>query len=79
MRTRGYFTSHYEFSIVLIAFLPGLSFGSFICSRLLDVRRDLLSMFGAFQVLIGIVGISSVAIFAAASDPIGFVQGASSW
>ena len=71
-------TSHYEFSIVLIAFLLGLSFGSFICSRLLDARKDLLSMFGAFQILIGIVGISSVAIFAAASDLI-VVHEASSW
>ena len=71
--------SHYEFSIVLMAFLLGLSLGSFLCGLLLDRRRDLLSMFGGFQVAVGLMGITSVALFAAASDWVGAIKGAGSW
>ena len=71
--------SHYEFSIVLMAFLLGLSLGSFLCGLLLDRRRDLLSMFGGFQIAVGLMGIASVALFAAASGWVGEIKGASTW
>ena len=71
--------THYEFSIVLMAFLLGLSLGSFLCGLLLDRRRDLLSMFGGFQIAAGLMGIASVALFAAASGWVGEIQGASTW
>ena len=71
--------THYEFSIVLMAFLLGLSLGSFLCGLLLDRRRDLLSMFGGFQIAVGLMGIASVALFAAASGWVGEIQGASTW
>ena len=38
--------THYEFSIILIAFLLGISLGSFACSRYLRKSRDLLALFG---------------------------------
>ena len=71
--------THYEFSIVLMAFLLGLSLGSFLCGLLLDRRRDLLSMFGGFQIAVGLMGLASVALFAAASDWVGEIKGASTW
>ena len=71
--------SHYEFGIVLMAFLLGLSLGSFLCGLLLDSRRDLLSMFGGFQIAVGLMGIASVALFAAASGWVGAIKWASSW
>ena len=71
--------SHYEFSIVLMAFLLGLSLGSFLCGLLLDRRRDLLSMFGGFQIAVGLMGIASVALFAAASGWVGEIKGADTW
>ena len=71
--------THYEFSIVLMAFLLGLSLGSFLCGLFLDRRRDLLSMFGGFQIAVGLMGIASVALFAAASGWVGEIQGASTW
>ena len=71
--------THYEFSIVLMAFLLGLSLGSFLCGLLLDRRRDLLSLFGGFQIAVGLMGLASVALFAAASGWVGEIKGAGSW
>lgn len=71
--------SHYEFSIVLIAFLVGLALGSWLCSRFLDGDRDLLSLFGIIELLIGVCGILSIAVLAALPDLIGLVQSSHSW
>ena len=48
--------THYDFSIILIAFLLGISLGSFACSRYLRRGRDLLSLFGVMEILIGLMG-----------------------
>ena len=71
--------THYEFSIILIAFLLGISLGSFACSRYLRKSRDLLALFGFMEVLIGILGICSVFLFLGLSDWIGFIQQSEIW
>ena len=71
--------THYEFSIILIAFLLGISLGSFACSRYLRVRRDLFILFGFMEVLIGIMGICSVLLFVWSSEWIGFIQRSDIW
>ncbi len=71
--------THYEFSIILIAFLLGISLGSFACSRYLRVRRDLFMLFGFMEVLIGIMGICSVLLFVWSSEWIGFIQRSDIW
>ncbi len=54
--------SHYEFSLVLAAFLVGLALGSFLCSRLLRRDIDALAWFGVAQVLLGILGALSLPV-----------------
>ena len=71
--------SHYEFSIILTAFLLGLALGSFICSYFLDARRDLLSLFGGAQLLIGLLGMVSIPVFAALPNLVANAKGASTW
>jgi spermidine synthase len=71
--------THYEFSIILIAFLLGISLGSFACSRYMKANRDLLTLFGIMEVLIGIMGICSVFLFIWSSEWIGFIQHAQEW
>ena len=71
--------THYEFSIILTAFLLGLAVGGFLASRFLDRRRDLLSLFGGFQVLIGLFGLISVPLFGALPGLIGAAKEARTW
>lgn len=71
--------SHYEFSLILTAFLVGLALGSFLCSRFLEARRDLLSLFGGTQILIGLLGASSLLVFVVLAGMVGIVKGANSW
>lgn len=71
--------SHYEFSIILTAFLLGLALGSFICSRFLDGRQDLLSLFGGIQLLIGLLGVISIPVFATLPWLIETAKGARTW
>jgi len=71
--------THYEFSIILIAFLLGIAIGSFICSRVLDSKRDLLTLFGMMEVLIGVMGIGSVLLFVSMAELVGFVRSSSEW
>jgi spermidine synthase len=54
--------SHYEFSLVLAAFLVGLALGSFLCSRLLHRDIDLLAWFGGAQILLGVLGVLSLPV-----------------
>ena len=77
--------THYEFSIILIAFLLGISLGSLACSRYLRAERDLPALFGTMEVLIGLVGLCSVFLFAWWPEWSGWVQqapapgGATAW
>ena len=73
------FNSHYEFSIVLVAFLSGLSLGGWLGSRLLAQRPDLLSIFVGIQFLIGACGALSVLAFAHLSVLVEPIQRADSW
>ena len=73
------FNSHYEFSIVLVAFLSGLSLGGWLGSRLLTRRTDLLSIFIWVQFLIGACGALSVLAFAHLSVFVEPIQRADSW
>ncbi|MCY4603402.1 MAG: fused MFS/spermidine synthase, partial [Gemmatimonadetes bacterium] len=73
------FNSHYEFSIVLVAFLSGLSLGGWLGSRLLTRRADLLSIFVGIQFLIGACGALSVLAFAHLSVLVEPIQQADSW
>ena len=73
------FNSHYEFSIVLVAFLSGLSLGGWLGSRLLTRRADLLSIFVGIQFLIGACGALSVLAFAHLSALVEPIQQADSW
>ena len=71
--------THYEFSIILIAFLLGISLGSLACSRYLRAERDLPALFGTMEVLIGVVGLCSVSLFAWWPEWIGWIQRADTW
>jgi len=73
------FNSHYEFSIVLVAFLSGLALGGWLGSRLLVRRADLLSVFIGVQFLIGACGALSVLAFAHLSAFVEPIQRADSW
>ena len=73
------FNSHYEFSIVLVAFLSGLALGGWLGSRLLTRRPDLLSIFIGIQFLIGACGALSVLAFAHLSALVEPIQRADSW
>lgn len=73
------FNSHYEFSIVLVAFLSGLALGGWLGSRLLSRRPDLLSIFIGIQFLIGACGALSVLAFAHLSALVEPIQRADSW
>ena len=73
------FNSHYEFSIVLVAFLSGLALGGWLGSRLLTRRPDLLSIFIGIQFLIGACGALSVLAFAHLSVLVEPIQQADSW
>ena len=73
------FNSHYEFSIVLVAFLSGLALGGWLGSRLLARRADLLSIFVGIQFLIGACGALSVLAFAHLSVLVEPIQRADSW
>ena len=73
------FNSHYEFSIVLVAFLSGLALGGWLGSRLLTRRADLLSIFVGIQLLIGACGALSVLAFAHLSVLVEPIQQADSW
>ena len=48
-------------------------------SYFLDARRDLLSLFGGAQLLIGLVGMISIPVFAALPNLIENAKGASTW
>ena len=71
--------THYEFSIILIAFLLGISLGSLACSRYLRAERDLPALFGTMEVLIGVVGLCSVSLFAWWPEWSGWIQRADTW
>ncbi len=71
--------THYDFSIILIAFLLGISLGSFACSRYLRRGRDLLSLFGVMEILIGFMGICSVFLFVWSTEWIESVVQTRSW
>ena len=71
--------THYEFSIILIAFLLGISLGSLACSRYLRAERDLPALFGTMEVLIGLVGLCSVSLFAWWPEWSGWIQRADTW
>ena len=73
------FNSHYEFSIVLVAFLSGLALGGWLGSRLLTRRTDLLAIFVGVQFLIGACGALSVLAFAHLSVLVEPIQRADSW
>ena len=73
------FNSHYEFSIVLVAFLSGLALGGWLGSLLLTRRADLLSIFVSVQFLIGACGALSVLAFAHLSALVEPIQRADSW
>lgn len=73
------FNSHYEFSIVLVAFLSGLAWGGWLGSRLLTRRANLLLIFVWVQFLIGACGTLSVLAFAHVSALVAPVQTADSW
>ena len=73
------FNSHYEFSIVLVAFLSGLALGGWLGSRLLTRRANLLLIFVWVQFLIGACGALSVLAFAHVSALVTPIQTADSW
>ena len=73
------FNSHYEFSIVLVAFLGGLAWGGWLGSRLLTRRANLLLIFVWVQFLIGACGALSVLAFAHVSALVTPIQTADSW
>jgi spermidine synthase len=54
--------STYAFSAMLTTFLCGLALGSFLFARLSDRRQNLLALFGALQVGIGVYGVLTIAI-----------------
>ena len=71
--------THYEFSIILIAFLLGISLGSLACGRYLRAERDLPALFGTMEVLIGLVGLCSVFLFVWWPEWSGWIQRADTW
>ena len=73
------FNSHYEFSIVLVAFLSGLALGGWLGSRLLTRRANLLLIFVWAQFLIGACGALSVLAFAHVPALVAPIQQADSW
>ena len=68
----------YAFGIMLISFLTGIALGSFVFGRIADRRRDLFSIFGSVEVLIGLFGLFSVTLFGGLPRVVG-VLGTSSW
>ncbi len=54
--------STYAFSAILTTFLCGLALGSVVFARLIDRRQNLLALFGALQVGIGVYGMLTIAI-----------------
>lgn len=53
----------YAFSTVLTTFLCGLFIGSYIFSKFIDNRKNLLFLFGCMEVTIGLSTIASILIF----------------
>src|SRR6266581_1718122 len=56
--------STYAFSAMLTTFLCGLALGSFLFARLSDRRQNLLALFGALQMGIGVYGLLTIVILA---------------
>ncbi len=53
----------YFFSVIVITFIFGLSFGSFIVAKFIDQRKDLLAIFGFVQIAIGVSAICVLPLF----------------
>ncbi|HJP33020.1 MAG TPA: fused MFS/spermidine synthase [Candidatus Latescibacteria bacterium] len=71
--------SHYEFSLVLAAFLVGLALGSLLCSRFLRRDIDPLMWFGGAQILLGVLGVLSLPILASLPGTVDQLRGLGSW
>jgi spermidine synthase len=71
--------SHYEFSLVLAAFLVGLALGSFLCSRLLQRHIDALSWFGGAQILLGVLGVLSLPVLGSLPAMVDQLRGMGTW
>jgi spermidine synthase len=56
-------SSIYSFTTMLVAFLLGLSLGSWMCSKFVDLEKKLLSSLGMMQILIGFFSVLSLIAF----------------
>lgn len=59
----SYDRSIYFYSTVIIAFISGLSLGSFIIARFVDKRKNLVFLLGAIEVMIGIIACTVLFFF----------------
>lgn len=55
----------YLFSTILAGFILGLSLGSYLIGRICERRRDVLLMFGAVELAIGLVAVAAIYAFQA--------------
>lgn len=56
-------SSIYSFTTMLVAFLFGLSLGSWVCSQFVDLDNKLISSLGIVQILIGFFSLLSLTFF----------------
>lgn len=56
-------SSIYSFTTMLVAFLFGLSLGSWVCSRFVDLENKLIPSLGMVQILIGFFSLLSLILF----------------
>ena len=56
--------SVYFFSTIVISFIFGLSLGSFIVARFIDLKKNLLALFGFVEIAIGVSAVALLPVFA---------------
>lgn len=63
-------SSVYAFTIILVTFLTGIALGSFLITKLLDRRKNLLNLLAFIQVFIGFFAIFSVFLLRQVGSPL---------
>ncbi len=64
----SYDKSVYFYTTVILSFIFGLSLGSILIARMTDKRKNLLVLFGAIEVLIGLLAIVLLSVFSSVAE-----------
>lgn len=64
----SYDKSVYFYSTVILSFIFGLSFGSYLIAKIIDKLKNLMTLFAALEVMIGVLAIVLLSAFSAAAD-----------